>query len=435
MAKGKRVDIVKLIVDGFEVDAKECTKCHEVKVLSDFRVKASGFGGRDASCALCRSIDDLTRRVIRAKREGRDYHFIRRYQLEEITVDGVISMAKRCSDCGELKQLSDYTPSDSGKGGVMSYCKVCGSVRASKWRKENKERKRETDARWKADNKLRVRGHKQKRKAIKAQLPGGNVDEVLGSVQGIESTVKICRTCKLQKMISEFGRDSRGALGRKSKCRSCLAEEARVWRKENPDKHAEKQRDWYKQNPSATKAYNARWRSRNPDKKAAQSARRNARKRGLPASPKLNNTWVCALTGADTNVTLEHWLPLNIGHGGTIIGNIYPLVGSLNFSKKDMNPFEWFEANRQRLELSQDAFDLLVGKLAAQCGLTSKEFRSFTYWCFKYSRTVEQIAADNTRYGYKKSSLEIWREQTGLPFPIAVDFGNTTLNNEERSVA
>ncbi|MDQ0168695.1 hypothetical protein [Paenibacillus tundrae] len=327
MAKGKRAEIVKIMVDGVGVDAKVCTKCHETKALSAFRVKANGIGGRDASCALCRSIDDLTRRVIRAKREGRDYHFIRRYQLEEIAVNGVTTMAKRCSDCGELKQLSNYTPSDSGKGGVMSYCKVCGSIRAARWREENQDRKKAVDGHWKRENKERVQAHAHKRKSRVKELP-----DTLTS------------------------------------------------------------RGWF----DVLFMFDKR----------------------------------CALTSVLYGVTMEHWIPFNAGHGGNVPGNVYPLINALNTSMGTSNPFEWFEANRQRFELDQSRFDALVGKLASQNGLTPEEFRRFTYWCFDNPRTVEQIAVDNERYGYKKSSLEIWREQTGLPFPIAVDFGNTTLNND-----
>jgi len=107
-----------------------------------------------------------------------------------------------------------------------------------------------------------------------------------------------------------------------------------------------------------------------------------------------------------------------------------PLASWLNGNKNAANPFEWFEANRQRFDLDPTRFDALVWRLASQNGLTPGEFRSFTYWCFDNPRTVEQIAEDNARYGYKKSSLEIWREQTRLPFPIAVDFGDTALNND-----
>jgi len=124
----------------------------------------------------------------------------------------------------------------------------------------------------------------------------------------------------------------------------------------------------------------------------------------------------------------DHFIPLSIGHGGTYVGNMSPLSRMLNSSKSDANPFEWFEANRQRFDLEQSAFDALVVKLAQQNGLTSEEFRSFTYWCFANQRSIDEVHADNERYGYKRPSLEIWREAIGVPFPIRVDFGELSLD-------
>lgn len=53
MARGKRVEIVKLTVDGVEVDAKECTKCGEIKALGEFAINRRGKGGRLSWCLLC----------------------------------------------------------------------------------------------------------------------------------------------------------------------------------------------------------------------------------------------------------------------------------------------------------------------------------------------------------------------------------------------
>ena len=88
----------------------------------------------------------------------------------------------------------------------------------------------------------------------------------------------------------------------------------------------------------------------------------------------------CALTG-ETDITEEHAIPLSIGHGGTIHGNMWPLCKRLNSSKYNKNIFEWFEANRQRFELSQAKFDRLIEWLAAANDMTVEEYRDFVYWC------------------------------------------------------
>jgi len=259
---------------------------------------------------------------------------------------------------------------------------------------------------------------------------GKRVEIVKLTVDGVEITKKACTKCGEVKALDEFGIDTRVYSGKKSACRSCAAAESRDWRKGNPEKHAELQRKHYARNPDYQKEYNREYRRKYPAKKREQDSTRRAMKYQLPSTKSYIPITECALT-FDTGLnTVDHWIPLTIGHGGSYYGNVYSLSGRRNYSKREANPFEWFEANRQRFDLDQSRFDALVWRLAAQNGLTPEEFRKFTYWCFENPRTVEQIAEDNARYGYKKSSLEIWREETGIPFPIAVDFGNTALNND-----
>lgn len=53
MARGKRVEIVKLTVDGVEVDAKECTKCKKEKGLTEYSFRNKKTGKRQAVCRQC----------------------------------------------------------------------------------------------------------------------------------------------------------------------------------------------------------------------------------------------------------------------------------------------------------------------------------------------------------------------------------------------
>ncbi len=55
MARGKRVELVKIMVDGAEVDAKACTKCGDVKALTDFQRKQSMSCGRQPLCRTCKT--------------------------------------------------------------------------------------------------------------------------------------------------------------------------------------------------------------------------------------------------------------------------------------------------------------------------------------------------------------------------------------------
>ncbi|MCG7383332.1 helix-turn-helix domain-containing protein [Paenibacillus sp. ACRRY] len=239
------------------------------------------------------------------------------------------------------------------------------------------------------------------------QYLGENYDGVVGWIRkrGITRLraqfLKVCTGCGQFLSLTQFTQKSHCLLGVSSRCRECTSDQ------------------------------------RNDDVVRAAANRRRTLLLSLPTNwerthrlaMRLDGGGTCDLTD-ETECDDDHFIPIATGHCGTYLGNMRPLASWLNANKSAANPFEWFEANRQRFELDQVRFDALVSKLAAQNGLTPEEFRKFTYWCFDNPRTVEQIAADNARYGYKKSSLEIWREQTGLPFPFAIDFGNTTLNNE-----
>ena len=45
--------------------------------------------------------------------------------------------AKYCTDCNELKPLSDFYRSKSARDGFKHYCKICSRARISRWRSEN----------------------------------------------------------------------------------------------------------------------------------------------------------------------------------------------------------------------------------------------------------------------------------------------------------
>ncbi|TJY43981.1 hypothetical protein E5161_00865 [Cohnella pontilimi] len=111
---------------------------------------------------------------------------------------------------------------------------------------------------------------------------------------------------------------------------------------------------------------------------------------------------VCALTGSADDVTLDHFIPLEWGHGGEYIGNIYFIQRKLNASKSNWNPFKWIKKLALTGHVDMKRWDQLVLSLAAQNGLNVKEFRRFVNWCEKNKRSKDQLMADN------RPSLELW---------------------------
>lgn len=149
------------------------------------------------------------------------------------------------------------------------------------------------------------------------------------------------------------------------------------------------------------------------------SHQRRALKCNLP-SQKYKTQEICVLSDSKKTAH-DHFIPLGIGHGGTFSGNMISLDRTLNSSKLDNNPFMWFEANRQRFKLDQSRFDSVVADLAEQNGLTSEEYRRYVDWCFENKRSLDDIQADNKRFGYVVTSVELWREAVGLQFPLRFD--------------
>lgn len=122
--------------------------------------------------------------------------------------------------------------------------------------------------------------------------------------------------------------------------------------------------------------------------------------------------WRCALSSSNEVIAIDHFIPVATGHGGTYTANLVPLTKSVNSSKNDSHPYEWFEANRKRLELPKENFDKVIDYLASANALTVDEYRAFVDWCFANPRTVDEVRADG------RHSIEIWRGASGIQFPL-----------------
>ncbi|WP_078548694.1 HNH endonuclease signature motif containing protein [Litchfieldia alkalitelluris] len=187
---------------------------------------------------------------------------------------------------------------------------------------------------------------------------------------------KTCSTCGESKQLKNFSkRKGEFVFGLEPQCNRCV--EGRV-RNNLINNESYKDR---------CKVVGKKWRDRNKDKLYVYGHIRRARESNLLndlTTEQLEITKLsfsgCALTG-DKTYHMDHVIPLAIGHGGTTYGNMIPLRSDLNISKHCNNIFEWFEANRQRFELSQERFDTLIDWLASANAMTVKEYREYVYWC------------------------------------------------------
>jgi len=308
----------------------------------------------------------------------------KKVELEEREVDGVVTVGKECTKCGEWKALTDYHKQKTGLGGRESKCKACRS----------------------AAQRAKLEAEKGPDVRKVSTLEEREVD-------GVSITGKCCTTCGEWKAL-ESGFNSNGKGGRRPDCKACekayreankerIAERDRNYREANKERITEYSRNYYEANKEyyAERGRNHReankesiaermrnYQADNLESYRIRKQRRRARKQALPDTyaPE-DKTFTCDLTGTP-DVHLDHVIPLSIGHGGTIEENMLPLRGDLNLSKSDHNIFEWFDANHERLGLSQRKFDELIAYLSDLNGLTPEEYREYVYWCHDNPRDL-----------------------------------------------
>jgi hypothetical protein len=119
-------------------ETKKCTKCGEIKPVSEFRLRVrtgcSYFEGACKSC-LQKASNEWRRNklktdpVYRAKHnaycaaEQRKIHASKTRQPKEVLPEGM----KRCAACKEIKPISEFYLRKDGN--YLSYCKVCNNNR------------------------------------------------------------------------------------------------------------------------------------------------------------------------------------------------------------------------------------------------------------------------------------------------------------------
>jgi hypothetical protein len=273
-------------------------------------------------------------------------------------------------------------------------------------------------------------------------------------IDGVLTAGKECTKCGEWKPLETGFHNQKSCIGGKApQCKSCRNLQTRDWyertrnqrlvyRKkyfqENRYRCLESMRNWYKENRTHHLERNRKWREENRESDRLIKQRRSAREYLLPdnwTSEQRREVWLyfnntCALTGEINDIHADHVIPLAVGHGGTIHGNMIPLRSDLNVSKQDSNIFEWFSENRERFNLSEERFNRLIEYLATLNGLTVDEYRQFVYWCHENPREPHEIEDD------PRHSIEIWREATGRHFPLpAYAIENENMSDNERSAS
>ncbi|PFY95260.1 hypothetical protein [Bacillus wiedmannii] len=202
-----------------------------------------------------------------------------------------------------------------------------------------------------------------------------------------------CGKCKQWKPLINFGKDKRTPSGFKNCCKKCDAENSKKYRNRNVEYVKGYNRRYYAANKERHMELQRENRRSNKAKHNSYKQIRRARKNALPdtltseqiekITTHFNGT--CALTGS-AEYELDHFIAITTGHGGTIFENMIPLSRTLNASKNNKNPFEWFENNKCRFGLDDERFLSLIEYLADINGMLVEEFRDYVYKCYSDSQ-------------------------------------------------
>ncbi|MFK4417092.1 hypothetical protein ABH961_005681 [Bacillus sp. RC251] len=202
-----------------------------------------------------------------------------------------------------------------------------------------------------------------------------------------------CGKCKQWKPLTNFGKNKRTPSGFKNCCKKCDAEDSKKYRNRNVEHVKDYNRRYYAANKEKFMELQRKSRRENKAKHNSYKQIRRARKNALPDTltpeqiEKITTYFngACALTGS-TDYELDHFIAITTGHGGTTFKNMIPLSRTLNASKNNKNPFEWFEDNKCRFKLDDNKFFSLIDYLANINGMSMKEFRDYVYKCYSDSQ-------------------------------------------------
>jgi hypothetical protein len=327
VGKRKHIELITRELNGAMKTFKECSICSEVKELSDYYKSKYGLGGHSAKCKSCTS------------------KFFKKYNKTDATISKVFERDgkefKKCKKCKETKEVSEFYPHGAY---YVSKCKIC---------------------------------YKQDQRKGTGPKPIKIVE-----IDGKES--KECRGCGEILPLEDFSlnKNGSGVLQRKASCKDCMRIYWKRRREENKDSHNEQSRRWRLANPSKQLASQKRWRLKNRDKDSVYRNRRKAKQFQL-RNDLTHEQWqgilahfnyACALTGEETSVTMDHFIPISTERGGTYVGNVYPLSSTLNNSKHNRNPFLWFERYGLQHGVEESAWNRLIKYLAEANGMTEESF-------------------------------------------------------------
>jgi 5-methylcytosine-specific restriction endonuclease McrA len=221
-----------------------------------------------------------------------------------------IKQSKTCTDCGQIKPLSDFHAASDGKYGVRANCKECKRAKRSAHRINNHEQVLVAEASYRETNRQTINDNKNKRYAMHPEHHR-NVARNNYNPDNQRKRAKKYRIENPQKIIE-------GNLRYRTQNKEKVSADAKAWRAENPEKLAN-----YANERRAKQEANGVFMISKKELKKLYSAK---------------NCFYCKEVSDE--IQMDHVIPIKKG-GRHSIGNLVPACRSCNQSKRDKTITQW----------------------------------------------------------------------------------------------
>ncbi|PFQ72453.1 hypothetical protein COK15_28360 [Bacillus cereus] len=166
----KKIEIVTIEVNGEFVEAKECTKCGEVKALSEYHSDKRGLAGKRSPCKLCESVrkgdyyQENKEKIVEQARKYRQENKEKIVKYRQENKERISEQKTRYYQENKERIVEQKTRYyQENKERIME--------RKTRYYQENKERISEQKKRYRQENKHVSVVANQRRRARKRQLP------------------------------------------------------------------------------------------------------------------------------------------------------------------------------------------------------------------------------------------------------------------------
>lgn len=244
---------------------------------------------------------------------------------------------KTCGRCKQVKPASNFYQSKRRPDGLRDWCKTCETEYNREYVAKNKD-KVDANRRQYWD----VPENRERRKKTQNQLYHEKHDYMRAKRKAayhadpepVKEQTRLYREQNPEKV-----RESSHRTWQKK--RHIYLAKHRQYRQINHDRLCERQRQRYAENPEPAREQARAWRRANPDKRKVQHHRRRAHKVASGGSYTTVEwralcDWfgdVCLACGERSDLTVDHVIPISRG-GSNAIDNLQPLCLSCNSSKK-----------------------------------------------------------------------------------------------------